>query len=357
MTCGAFAIYSGDIQGEREIAAIKRLVVGNFLGDLPNMGVMTTACAKYQDPNIYAICSKMVDRFSVTEAEIERRGGLLNTAIYHADQEYLKSLPRSEADNWIRPRQRRDSFVNFLDKHSFIIPWYLETRTYVQQIEAHAIAAAEECDLSSRECVLSKMPTLWMDRKSGWGITLALALNHERTVDQTIKSQEATCSEWSKVQFSTAIILGADFSAEIFLGKNPHIEPYIKLDDNTYWNQRLTQGGTQTLPTQTSSIKAIPKSDIALAMHINKIAFRDGRHKEWRNEIAQIYPMIESPTVQAFAQLMMGLHASHASMPCEAKTHFANVVSNKKLPEEFIGMVRSYMASAATYCISTRASQ
>jgi len=321
------------------------------------MGVMTTACTKYSNPDMYAICGKMMDRFSVTDAEIERRGGLLNTAIYHADQEYLRSLPKSDADRWVRPRQRPDSFVRFLDKHHFVIPWHPETRVYVQQIESHAIAATEECGLSSRECVLSRLPALWMDRKSGWGITLALIKYPERTIDDAIAKQEATCSEWSKIQFGTAMILGAEFSAEIFLGRSPHIEPYIKLDDSTYWNQRLTQGGLNTAPTTKDAINGISKPDIVLALQINMIASHDDLPQKRYDAIARIYPMIENPAVQAFAQLMMGLYASHASKPCDAKNHFAKVVSNKGLQAEFIGMVQSYLASAATYCISEMASQ
>lgn len=228
------------------------------------------------------ICQEMIRRYAITATELRDRGGILNTAVFYANTEYVSSLPVTP---WTDPRTLSTSFVNFLDRKEFVIPWYVEKTPHVNRLAAAAQSAQTDCVTQDKQhCVgesrnvfmaNAMAGALLMGKYGGWNVQIQFTLKPERLPDAVLGEQAARCSEWLTSLMNASLFVGGDVRAQVIPGDQYHLETYWVLNDsaNKMWNLKLYEGPNTT--DQATIVNDAPPlltpADTVVAISINRI--------------------------------------------------------------------------------------
>lgn len=247
---------------------------------------MKPSCATHAKGNTpqRTICQEMVRRFQVTDSDIKDHGGILNTATYYADKEYVNALSNTP---WIAPRASPTSFIKFLDRKGFVIPWYIEKTSHVNRLNAAARQAQSDCVTQSElQCqgetrnstmAQAMAGAILMGKYGGWNVRGQLTLNSERSPDAVLDERTARCSEWLTSLKGASLFVGGDVRTQVIPGNQYHLEVYWALDApaEKLWNLTLYEGENATsqaviVNSNTTSALMSP-ADTVVAISINRI--------------------------------------------------------------------------------------
>lgn len=225
------------------------------------------------------ICQEMVRRFRVADADIQDRGGILNAATYYADREYVDALSQTP---WKAPRTSPTSFVKFLDRKGFVIPWYFQNPSHVNRLVVAAQRAQAECaPQDDPKCMPAAIAgALLMGQRGGWKVRGQLALDRERSPDTVLDERTARCSEWLTALKGAALFVGGDVRGQVIPGGQYHLEVYWALDASadTLWNLKLLEGSNtthQATVISQSAMRLLSPADIVVSISINRILSSD----------------------------------------------------------------------------------
>lgn len=226
-----------------------------------------------------SICLEMVRRFRVTGSDIRNRNGILNAATYYADKEYVDSLSHTP---WRAPRTSPTSFVKFLDRKGFVIPWYFQNPAHVNRLVVASQRAQADCATQDDpQCMPSAIAgALLMGQRGGWKVRGQLALDRERSPDTVLDERTARCSEWLTALKGAALFVGGDVRGQVIPGEQYHLEVYWALDTSaeSLWNLKLLDGPNttrQAIVTTTPTTELLTPADIVVSISINRILSSD----------------------------------------------------------------------------------
>lgn len=296
---------------------------------------------------VIAICEEMRQRFALSQRAMMAAGGVLEAAITFADAEYREALPPSADAPWQPPRAQPHSFVRFLDAHHFVIPWYFENRETIAQVQTAVASGYAACVATfdaarcagsgAQQLTANALADLWFRAPApeGWSIRADPGEHPERTVDQIVDDGLARCSEWTVLEFASAVILNFGMRVSLQPARQEmHLEPYLLLQPlqtppsarALLWHHPLYKdNNARTIPRpfRKTAVTTVPRSDLVVGIAINRAVTTETTDDAAYRSIHSQLPFVQSATAQSWIQEVLG-DLIFADDPCSAGTHYAS---------------------------------